>query len=66
LTLGPIRATRMACDQLDVETAYFEAVAAMQQSDLDQGHLYLIGPEGRIMEFARDAGEPCLSCLARQ
>lgn len=61
-----IGATRMACPDLKAESAYFEALQAMQRAELDQGHLYLIGPEGRIMEFARTPDEPCLSCLARQ
>lgn len=60
-----IGATRMACPDLKAESLYFEALQAMQRAELDQGHLYLIGPEGRIMEFARDPAEPCLSCLAR-
>ena len=63
---GAMGATKMACPDLAAETAYFEALQAMQRAELDQGHLYLIGPEGRIMEFARDPAEPCLSCLARQ
>lgn len=66
VSLGPLRATRMACPDLAQEAAFFETLAAMQRAELDQGHLYLIGAEGRIMEFARDPGEPCLSCLARQ
>lgn len=66
VSFGPIRATRMACPDLAAESAFFEALQAMQRAELDQGHLYLIGPEGRIMEFARDVAEPCLSCLARQ
>lgn len=59
-------ATKMACPDLQAESAYFEALQAMQRVELDQGHLFLIGPEGRIMEFVRDPAEPCLSCLARQ
>lgn len=66
VSIQAIGATRMACPDLKAESAYFEALQAMQRAELDQGHLYLIGPEGRIMEFARDPGEPCLSCLARQ
>jgi heat shock protein HslJ len=66
LSLGPIRATRMACPDLAAERAFFDALKAMQRAELDQGHLYLIGPEGRIMEFAKAPDEPCLSCLARQ
>ena len=61
-----IGATKMACPDLAAESAYFEALQAMQRAELDQGHLYLIGPEGRIKEFATDPAEPCLSCLARQ
>jgi heat shock protein HslJ len=64
--IAAIRATRMACPDLQAESAFFEALQAMQRAELDQGHLYLIGPEGRIMEFAPAPGEPCLSCLARQ
>jgi heat shock protein HslJ len=66
VSFAAIRATRMACPDLQAETAFFDALQAMQRAELDQGHLYLIGPEGRIMEFAPAPGEPCLSCLARQ
>jgi heat shock protein HslJ len=66
LSLGMMGATKMACPDLAAETVFFEALQAMQRVELDQDHLYLIGPEGRIIEFARDASEPCLSCLARQ
>lgn len=66
VAIGSVGATRMACPDLAAERAFFEALQAMQRAEVDQGHLYLIGMEGRIMEFARDPGEPCLSCLARQ
>lgn len=66
LDLGGIGSTKMACPKLEAESAYFAALRAMQRVELDQEHLYLIGPEGRIMEYARDPAEPCLSCLARQ
>ncbi len=66
VSFGAVGATRMACPDLDAETAFFAALQAMQRSELDQGHLFLIGPEGRIMEFAKTPDEPCLSCLARQ
>ena len=66
INLGEIGATRMACPDLAAESAYFEALQAMQRTEVDQGHLFLIGMEGRIMEFARDPNQPCLSCLARQ
>ena len=65
LALGAIGATRMACPDLPAEAAYFDALAAMQRAELDQDRLFLIGPEGRVMEFAADpAGAPCLSCGA--
>ncbi len=66
IAIQAIGATKMACDHLDAEDAYFETLQAMQRVELDQGHLFLIGPEGRIVEFALDPEEPCLSCLARQ
>lgn len=66
VSIQSIGATKMACPDLAAESVFFEAMQAMQRAELDQGHLYLIGPEGRIMEFAKDPGEPCLSCLARQ
>jgi heat shock protein HslJ len=66
VSFGAMGATKMACPDLAAEAVYLEALQAMQRVELDQGHLFLIGPEGRIMEFARDPAEPCLSCLARQ
>jgi heat shock protein HslJ len=66
VVLTRIGATRMACPELDKEQALFESLGAMQRAEMDQNHLFLIGPEGRIMEFAKDPREPCLSCLARQ
>jgi heat shock protein HslJ len=66
VSVTALGATKMACPDLAAEDAFFAALQAMQRAELDQGHLFLIGPEGRIMEFARDPGQPCLSCLARQ
>lgn len=66
VSFGAMGATKMACPDLVAETVFFEALQAMQRAELDQGHLFLIGPEGRIMEFAQARDEPCLSCLARQ
>lgn len=64
LSLAPIGATRMACPDLAIESAYFEALEAMRRAEVDQGHLFLIGAEGRVLEFAPSAGDACLSCLA--
>lgn len=66
VSIQAIGATRMACPDLKAESVYFEALQAMQRAEVDQGHLFLIGMEGRIMEFATDPDAPCLSCLARQ
>lgn len=66
ISFGGMGATKMACPDLAAEDAYFSALQAMQRAELDQGHLFLIGPEGRIIEFAMDADQPCLSCVARQ
>ena len=52
LSLGGIRATRMACDRLDDEQKFFEALAAMTSMALDgDRNLVLNGPDGRSMEF---------------
>jgi heat shock protein HslJ len=66
LDLQGVGSTKMACADMAEESAYFAALRVMERVELDQGHLFLIGPEGRIMEYARDPAEPCLSCLARQ
>jgi heat shock protein HslJ len=66
VSVTALGATKMACPDLAAEDAFFAALQAMQRAELDQGHLFLIGPEGRIMEFANAPGKPCLSCLARQ
>lgn len=66
VSIQSIGATKMACPDLAAESAYFETLQAMQRAELDQGHLFLIGPEGRVVEFATDPEAPCLSCLARQ
>jgi heat shock protein HslJ len=63
LTLSALGSTRMACDALDVESVYFEALGAVQSAEFAEDRLFLIGPEGRVMEFSRDADEAvCLSC----
>ncbi|MBK6469063.1 MAG: META domain-containing protein [Rhodobacter sp.] len=64
LSLGSIGATRMACPEMATEAAYFESLDAMQSAELAEDRLFLIGPEGRVLEFARKTGEdmPCLSC----
>lgn len=66
VSFAAMGATRMACADLAAEDAFFAALQAMQRAELDQDYLFLTGPEGRVMEFAKDRAAPCLSCLARQ
>jgi heat shock protein HslJ len=55
LSLGGIRATRMACDKLKGEQAFFDALSAMVAARMDGSrNLILTGPEGRSMEFVTD------------
>lgn len=63
LAFAGVGSTRMACDQLAAEDAYFRALQAVTGAELDQEHLFLIGAEGRVLEFARDpADDKCLTC----
>ena len=66
-SLGPIRATRMACDKLAEEQVYFDTLALMETMALDgTKNLVLTGPEGRSMEFtlASVSSLPdCKTCL---
>ncbi|MFP5480226.1 MAG: META domain-containing protein, partial [Alphaproteobacteria bacterium] len=68
LALRGIRATRMACDRLAEEQAFFAVLEVMTRAEMDEdSHLILTGPEGRVLEFVRDrsAGETCKTCRAR-
>ena len=52
LELRGIRATRMACDKLDEEQAFFNALSLMTTLAPDgERNLVLTGPDGRSMEF---------------
>lgn len=52
LELRGIRATRMACDKLDEEQAFFTVLALMTRLAPDgDRNLVLTGPDGRSMEF---------------
>jgi heat shock protein HslJ len=67
LALGAIRSTRMACDRLAEEQAFFEALAQMTAVALEgERNLILSGPDGRTMEFVPDgadnASETCKTC----
>lgn len=66
LALGGIRATRMACDRLADEDAFFAVLALMTRLEQDGDRaLVLTGAEGRSMEFVRDltgAADLCMTC----
>ena len=63
---GPIRATKMACDQLAAEVTFFNALSAMTAlTGGDGGPLVLTGADGRSMEFVPDRAAPdtvCTTC----
>lgn len=44
-------ATKMACDDLAAESAFFAAMAAMTHSSVGLGYLELVDQKGRVMEF---------------
>lgn len=48
---GPLAATRMACPDLDAETAFFAALGAMTQSEVLGDTLILSTEDGREMLF---------------
>jgi len=61
--LGPIRATRMACDRLAEEQAFFDALALMETMALEGDRtLILTGPEDRSMEFVLDRTDSLTTC----
>ena len=63
IALSQIGATRMACDRLEAEDAYFRALQAVTHAEVADEHLFLIGPEGRVLEFARDPEDgTCITC----
>lgn len=68
LDLGARRSTRMACDRMANETAFFEALDLMTEVALDgERNLILSGPDGRSMELVPDgsdiSSETCKTCL---
>jgi heat shock protein HslJ len=55
-TLGPVRATRMACDDLDSEGAFFTALSAMTAAEETADTLTLTAPDGSSMIFSASGG----------
>lgn len=65
LAVGPIRATKMACDKLAEEQAFFDALGQMTEVRLEGGHLVLSNADGRTMEFVVDpvnSRTVCVTC----
>jgi heat shock protein HslJ len=63
LSLGPIRATRMACDRLADEEAFFAALSVMTALEPKGSRtLVLTGPDGRSMEFVLDVMNSLTRC----
>jgi heat shock protein HslJ len=55
LSIGGIRATRMACDKLKEEQTFFDALSVMTEARMEGAkNLVLTGPDGRMMEFVLD------------
>lgn len=63
VALHGISATRMACDKLSEEQAFFEVLSLMTALQPEgDSTLILTGPDGRSMEFARDTTDSETSC----
>ena len=68
LALKGIRATRMACDRLAEEQAFFDALGGMTEATLTADrtlgtrNLVLAGPDGRQMEFVTDRMNSLTTC----
>ena len=61
--LGPIRATRMACDKLTEEQVFVDALALMETMELDGDRtLILTGPKDRSLEFVLDRTDSLTTC----
>jgi heat shock protein HslJ len=64
LSLGGIRATRMACDRLAEEQAFLDALSVMTTATPEgSANLILTGPDGRSMEFVLDRMNSLTRCL---
>lgn len=49
LRFGPITATLMACDDLQKETAYFQALEQVRQFKVEEGRLTLSSDDGKAL-----------------
>lgn len=64
VNLGPIAATRMACDRLAEEQNFFDSLASIDKlvTDGDQT-LILTGPDAKSLEFVRDPTVDPAACV---
>ncbi len=63
LDLAAIRSTRMACDRLADEQAFFDALVLMTLIKAEEDtRLILTGPDGHSMEFVRNRADPATLC----
>ena len=56
--IGPIRATKRACDGLALEQEYLEVLAKMTLIELKQTTLLLSSDTGQYLEFAKTQANP--------
>jgi len=63
IELGGIRSTRMACDKLDEEQAFFDALSLMTAVEMNgDRNLILTGPDGHTVEFVIDRVNSLTRC----
>jgi heat shock protein HslJ len=65
ISLGPIKATKMACEALAAEVSFFNALSVMQAAVLEGDQtLILTGPDGHSLEFVADRADnpACKTC----
>lgn len=53
LTFTPVAATRMACDDLAAETAFFASLGRVDHAAMGEDGLTLSGPDGTRLRFVR-------------
>lgn len=63
LSLPNLGATRMMCDRMAEEDALFQTLSVVDRAELREGHLLLLGPQGRVVEWVRDRDDKGLYCL---
>jgi len=52
-SIGPIMATRMACEDLDAEVMYLTYLGAVQSASVQEGVLSLVTADGVTLTFSR-------------